>query len=316
MARETDGRETTVLSPDEAFSVLGNETRIQILQTLGEADGPLSFTELRDRVGIRQGGEFNYHLDKLVGHFVQKTEDGYTLRQPGRRVIMAVLSGAVTDDPELEPTAVEFPCRHCGTPVEVEYSRGKVRASCPDCGGAFDESRFPPDRGSEESTAQGNLLNLPLPPAGVQDRSATDAFRTAGTVAHLESLAVASDICPQCSASVEQAIASVCEDHDAADGLCEQCHHRNAVRIHVQCTNCLYEQVESAVMLLLDVPELLVFVGEHGLNVTADGIEWGWYYEEEILSTEPFEARFTFTIDNDSISLTVNDDLEVVQVTR
>ncbi|MFB6206666.1 MAG: ArsR/SmtB family transcription factor, partial [Haloglomus sp.] len=89
--------EPTALSPDEAFGVLGNETRIQILQTLGEADGPLSFTELRDRVGIRQGSQFNYHLDKLVGHFVRKTDDGYELRLAGRRVIYAVLSEAVTE---------------------------------------------------------------------------------------------------------------------------------------------------------------------------------------------------------------------------
>ena len=39
------------LTPDEAFSILGNETRMQILQELGKADRSLSFTDLRDRVG-------------------------------------------------------------------------------------------------------------------------------------------------------------------------------------------------------------------------------------------------------------------------
>lgn len=69
-------------------------------------------------------------------------------------------------------------------------------------------------------------------------------------------------------------------------------------------------------MALLDVPELLAFVGEHGLNTTADGIEWGWHYGEDIVSTDPFEARFTFTIDGDSLALTVDDDLDVMDVER
>lgn len=61
---------SSVLSPDAAFCALGNGTRIRILQTLGEAHDRLSFSELCDRVGIRHGGQFHYHLDELVGHFV------------------------------------------------------------------------------------------------------------------------------------------------------------------------------------------------------------------------------------------------------
>ena len=34
------------LSPDAAFAVLGDETLLQILRTLGEADEPLAFSEL------------------------------------------------------------------------------------------------------------------------------------------------------------------------------------------------------------------------------------------------------------------------------
>lgn len=109
------------LPPDDAFGVLGNETRIEILQTLGEADEALSFTELRDRVGIRQGGQFNYHLEKVVGHFVGKTEEGYILRQPGRRVVQAVLSGAVTDEPDLDYTEIDEECWWCGAPIVVRY---------------------------------------------------------------------------------------------------------------------------------------------------------------------------------------------------
>jgi len=38
--------------------------------------------------------------------------------------------------------------------------------------------------------------------------------------------------------------------------------------------------------------------------------------DETILSTDPFEARFTFNIDGDTLGVTVDDDLCVVEVTR
>lgn len=312
MVPDSDGPNPSMVAPDEAFSVLGNETRIEILQTLGEAEGTLSFTELRDRVGIRQGAQFNYHLDKLVGHFVEKTDAGYMLRQPGRRVVQAILSGAVTADPTLEPTEIEFPCRHCGTSVEVGYRWGKMQLSCTACGGNYEKSAV---RELDLDTEYGNLANMPLAPAAIQGRSAAGVLRAAATRGHLDALAASSDVCPRCSASVKSAV-NVCENHDAAGGLCDQCDHRLAVRVRFRCTNCIYEQAFTAVMALLNVPELAAFVGDHGYNTTSDGIEWGWDYDEEILTTDPFKGRFTFHIDGDSITLTVNDDLEVVEVAR
>ena len=300
------------LTPDEAFSILGNETRIQILQELGEADQSLSFTDLRERVGVRQGAQFNYHLDKVVGHFVEKTDEGYILREPGRRVIQSVLSGAVTDDPIVEPMEVDFSCRHCGAPVEVSYSRGKLWLSCTECGGNFDKSTL---REREGKNASANLSDMTLPPAGVQGRTAADALRTAATTVHLDAMAASSDVCPRCSAPVDHSV-SVCESHDATDGLCEVCDFRWMIRFRFRCTNCIYDQAFAAVMALLDVPELLVFVGEHGLNMSSRGIEWGWDYEEEILSVDPFKGRFTFTIEGDSITLTVDDTLAVLDATK
>jgi len=316
MTPDADRTASTTLSPDAAFALVGNDTRIQILQTLGEADGPLVFSDLYEQVEYDTTANFNYHLDKLEGHFVQKTDEGYALREPGRRVVQAILSGAVTDDPVLEPTTVDFRCRHCDTPVEVSYNRGKMRLSCTECGGNFDESRYPPGRELDADAVYGNLANLSLPPAGVKGRTAAGILRAAATVAHLDILAATSDVCPRCSAPVEHTVVSVCEDHDASEGLCDQCDHRNAIRVRFWCTNCIYERTTAAMMALLDAPELLAFVGEHGLNTTADGIEWGWYYDEEVLSTDPFKARFTFTIDDDMLTLTVDDDLNVVAATN
>ena len=61
------------LTPDEAFAVLGNEIRLDIVRVLWNADAAheyddvsdtaetISFSELRRRVDIDDNGKFNYH---------------------------------------------------------------------------------------------------------------------------------------------------------------------------------------------------------------------------------------------------------------
>jgi hypothetical protein len=46
----TDHETGRTMSPEEAFSVVGDETFFQILQALGEAEEPLTVSELYRRV--------------------------------------------------------------------------------------------------------------------------------------------------------------------------------------------------------------------------------------------------------------------------
>ena len=302
------------LSPDDAFGVLGNETRIRILRELGDAGEPLSFTDLRNRVSIRQGAQFNYHLDKLVGHFVEKTDEGYALGKPGRRVVEAVLSGAVTEDPLLEPARVDFDCRLCGAPVELGFSHERVEFYCTECPGHY--ARSEKTRPSIADGDRGILGGFSLPAAGVRDRSPDEVLRTASLWGHLETLAAANGVCPRCSAIVDHSI-RVCEDHAAdVEDLCKTCDRRHAVQVRRRCTNCIYESEGMAVNQLISSPELRCFVADHGIEPLANGVEWGWAYDEEVRSVEPFEAAFTFEFDGDAITLTVEDELDVVEVTH
>lgn len=84
-------------SPEEAFALLGNETRIAIVDALGDADGSLSFSDLRSAVGVRDSGLFNYHLSKLLGAFVERTDDGYELSEAGVHAYESILDGSFGD---------------------------------------------------------------------------------------------------------------------------------------------------------------------------------------------------------------------------
>jgi hypothetical protein len=115
MAIGGDGGGMTSESRDstDALEVLGNETRMAILRELAEADGALAYTELKDRVGVRDSGKFNYHLTRLCEYFVRETGDGYELGHAGSRVIAATESatGPVAGPAESDGSDV---CPVCG----------------------------------------------------------------------------------------------------------------------------------------------------------------------------------------------------------
>lgn len=77
-----------------AFDLLSAETRLRIVRALLAADPqPVRFSELRNRVGTRDTGQFNYHLGRLRGDLVEKSDGGYVLTSAGRRL------GSLLDEP-------------------------------------------------------------------------------------------------------------------------------------------------------------------------------------------------------------------------
>jgi predicted amidophosphoribosyltransferase/DNA-binding transcriptional ArsR family regulator len=301
----------TMLAPEEAFKVLGNETRIEILRVLGYTDAPLSFSELYDLIEYDTTANFNYHLDKLEGHFVRKTDEGYDLRQAGRSVVQAVVSGAVTDAPVVKRTQIDHKCPHCGAPIEVRYHLERVEMFCTECAGTW---------GAAEPAYQGYLGRMMLPPAGFHGRTTEEAVRAARTWENLRILANAVGICPHCAAPIERDI-TVCDDHDTTGEVCEACHQRYAVQFHFDCTNCIYDGEGTFSVALAANTDLLAFLTAHGLNPVSSTeiteiLKILDDYDEVIRSIDPFEAEFTFTIEGDAVTLTVDDDLTVVDVVK
>ncbi|MCD2201441.1 hypothetical protein LPA44_16355 [Halobacterium sp. KA-4] len=291
---------------------------MEILQALGNATEPVSFSELHDDVSVRDSGQFNYHLNKLVGHFVEQTEDGYRLRQAGRRVIEAILSGAVTKAPKFELTTIDEQCHYCGAQIAVRYSEERVQIYCTNCEGAYasprptDEPDVPGDYGS--------LGAMLLPPAGVEGRTPEAAYRAAWTWGNLEILAMASGICPRCSADTEPTI-DICEDHNSTEGICGSCGRRYAVFLTSNCTNCNYKIGGGLFLAFCTITPLLSFLLEHDINPISPDVtdihklnRVHEDYTEDILTINPLKVRLTTTIEGDEFALTVDEDLEISDV--
>lgn len=284
---------------------------MEILRTLGTVEEPLSFSELHERVDMRDSGQFNYHLDKLVNHFVDRIDEGYVLTRAGERVIEAVLSGAVTENPTMESITIDQSCQHCGAPIGVAYREERVTVFCTECRGTYGRR--------SEASDHGHLGTLYLPPAGVQNRTPSEVYRAARIWGGLATMATASGVCPRCSASITEDV-EVCTEHDVSEGVCTACTNRYAVSIVFRCPNCIYERGGMFGVTLLTNTDLLAFLTARGINPITpsshSAIGAALDYDEEILSEEPFEARFTFTDDGDSLTLIVDEDLSVSSVSR
>jgi hypothetical protein len=98
--------------PTDPLSVLGHEVRMDILRTLADADGPVSFSRLGERVGLRDSGTFNSHLQELCRYFVRETREGYELEDAGSRVIGA--AGGAAASAGDEDSAADETCPVCG----------------------------------------------------------------------------------------------------------------------------------------------------------------------------------------------------------
>ena len=308
MTTDTETEAHTVISPEEAFAVLGDQARFEILQALGKADDSVGYSDLFERIEYNDRSNFSYHLDKLVGHFVAKVDGGYALRRPGERVLEAIHSGAVTTDPVRELTRTDRPCPFCSAPIEVGYEQERVTMHCPECQGLFRGEDFEDDRFTET----GNLGFRPLPPAAVDGRTAGEIHDVSKAWITLTMHAASRGICPRCSGRVDHSVA-VCDSHDASEGTCDTCGNRFEAWSSVACTNCTFDIRSGMAGYLLTRPEVMAFLIDNGVDPIAAG-DFHPYAaaKETILSHSPFEAQYIFTVEGDTLTVTVDEDLSVV----
>lgn len=187
------------LSPDEAFRLLGDETRLAILRAVWDSDGPVSFSAIGERVGRPDSGQFNYHINRLRGPFLSQRDGGYRLTQAGREVVRAVLAGTITERPETGPASIDAPCAACGGRLVVRYDE-YATIECADCGATAMWNEFPP-AGLDGRT--------PAEVATAFDRWTQRRFRLA-----------MDGICPNCAAETTTTlVAPGVDGDDRSDGV-------------------------------------------------------------------------------------------------
>lgn len=224
------------------FSFLGSEIRLRILESLydravaaGPMDGSASYSEIREDVGVADSGRFSYHLDKLVGRFVSKSDGGYRLRESGRTVVRLRRTGILSEDPMVEPEPVDATCYRCGATVQAGYDNGHLLTQCPECPGLFTRDLIP----------EGTLSAIAYPPSGIDGVDIDVAFDRAHRLFNQRVAAMGAAFCPDCGGDVT-ATFEPCADHQpepggadvAVEEPCDRCGLSHPAFVRLSCGTC------------------------------------------------------------------------------
>jgi endogenous inhibitor of DNA gyrase (YacG/DUF329 family) len=307
------------VSPEEAFAILGDETRLNIVRTLWRAGAThayddvddsastLSFSDLRRRVAVDDNGRFNYHLSKLVPHFVRKTDDGYRLSGAGKRIARTVVTVAGPHDAEVAGE-VSADCPACGADVVVSYEDQWLRFSCTACGGLFGDA-----------APTGTLLNAPFPAPGLVGRTADDALATELYRCMLDLTSMMQGVCPECASPVRGTL-SVCDDHDAGpDRRCGACGTPFVAWGDLRCDTCRFGKRLPVELCVMGLAPVIGFLYARGTNVLAPSLAVLFELVRSHVTTTVASPRSVVTRigpDDDALSLTLDEHLSVVDVSR
>ncbi|EJN58522.1 winged helix-turn-helix domain-containing protein [Halogranum rubrum] len=280
----------TTTAPEEVFALLGNDLRMRILQALFENPyEPLSFSTLRERVDERDSGKFNYHLGKLVGRFVQKSDEGYELTMAGWQIIGAILSGAYTDSGTIDPIDLDVDCPKCEGTTRLTYENERVNIRCLDC---------------EEQ-----LLSAGVPPGvidGYDREEIPHIFEQwiRGLFDQAER-----GFCVSCSGRIVPEVLVDCED--------EQLGRIDEPHVKYTCQRCPEICSLSLGSALLNHPAVVGFHYDHGIDLRTTqtwSLDWARRGAAVTESRDPLRARVDITLDGDTLTIIVDDALNVVEV--
>ena len=273
------------VSPERAFALLGNDTRVDIIQVLGEAQREsLSFSEIREQVGTQDSGQFNYHLNQLVGTFLRRDDDGrYELAYAGHRVVGAILSGEFDRGGTTNVFTLDSSCVTCNSPLEATYDDEHVSIRCPEC----DELRS----------------HFSFPPGGFEDRSISELTSAFDSWIMGSLGIVVAGICFNCAGK------TVGQLTDESELIPDE-----PVVIEFTCQRCGDTATLSVNSYLLFHPAVVVFHYDRGIDVREVkmwNLDFVLHPDLTIRSADPWEIESTLEIYDDRIILVVEEDLTV-----
>ncbi|KTG11577.1 hypothetical protein AUR64_03510 [Haloprofundus marisrubri] len=269
-----------------ALGALADEARIDILLALWQSDS-LGFVTLQEAAGFDDSGRFNYHLDKLVGRFVAKTDDGYQLTPSGAKAVDLVLDERFGPTPPSVDQSAGADCPRCDTELRARYEDGDLSLSCPDCETLVHYGYFPP-RGRVTRNADDFL-----------DAYSRRLWRDF-TLAHR-------GVCPHCSGRTDTRVEP---DPDWYIGYAAQS----------ICTDCGATAGSTIGLRLLADPAVVTFLDSHGIRVDERRF---WTFDfclddggVRVDSTDPLRYLVPIEADGEILEVTVDESATVVETAR
>lgn len=267
--------------PSETVSLIADETRAAILRELGahlnEEQEPPTFSILRERVGVSDSGQFNYHLDQLQDTLVRNVEEGYILTPFGMRVVGLLFAGVLSGG---QGGPVDYPpgCRVCGADQTTEHLGGVIEVSC------------------EEGHSEAHFI----PPAALTSRDLVEATDLARRISR-QSITLAVDgTCPVCGDIVDVRLVR------GSDGP----------EVRTECESCPTRVQAFPADIVLGHPRVQGFLWERGVDVRDRPWTMEWCDPENatIVSSDPLHVSVDVTASGDTLTVTVDETASIVDI--
>jgi hypothetical protein len=277
------------LDPAGVFALLGDQTRLGIVTALYDVslETPAAFSAVYDRIDMRDTAQFNYHLDRLVPHFVSKTDDGYELTERGKRIARVIVAETLTGGPADGPFDLEGECYACGAAALQ---------------GTYEDERF----GVTCTACDVVLPSAPVPPSVVRPREPDAVGAAVDRWARAQVDLAARGSCPTCGGPVEPLLVE-----DASYGVDFD------VLAAFECRACSRRTTTTFGALAIRHPAVRAFHRRRGADL-ADRRYWeiGQFVAHEHVTLEPgdpLRVCVSFHHDDDTIHVYFDDTLGITR---
>lgn len=305
MDRERTGSVPDDLAPADAFSLLGHDLRVDILRALLErsrtgGEYPASFSTLREQVGAEVSAQFNYHLGELTGHFVRRTDDGYELRYAGWAVATSILAGTYNRRAAFGPEGIDGRCPHCGAASLVaSYREEWLVVECLGCD----------DR----------LVRYPFPPGGLESRTLPDVLEAFDRRVRSHVALARDGVCPACTGPMAVTVPSVVDGGTSTDSDGTDADAADDPIATFRCRRCGNHLRPEPGLVLLEHERVVRFAAERGRSLSATPFwELEWCVSRDaasVTATDPWRCAVSIPVGNESLLVTVDDEVAVRSAT-
>lgn len=233
---------------EKTIELVNHETRTRILIVLAEShrNSPraptLRFSELRRRVGHDDPGNFNYHLSRLTGNLVRKTDIGYELSNLGGQFVALLLSGRFDVEREREFPDANARCLICGDSSEISYRDGVLRVIC----------------------NEGHTATLDVGPRLIDERAVSETLNLALRRNLYKTMEFIDGVCPDCEG---ETTVEILNSDVSVDGSGEG---QPINRVYLATCERCGQTVQSPGTHVLVHPRVVAFCADHGFDTRHD----------------------------------------------
>jgi DNA-binding transcriptional ArsR family regulator len=286
----------------EAFSLLGNETRLRIIQSLGDLSDPgefstISFSRLYEASDVADSGTFNYHLQKLTDQFVLSTDEGYRLSLQGINVYRGLRAGifetgqqGVVGEVAGVRVAMDLPCLDCDSPLEVWLEDGRLHIGCEPCGHV--DMRYPVPAGGLERAAE-----------AIAADDGTAAYTVLRERVVADYISMLTGFCPYCSGETSVRLTT-----DTSE-LPEPSDVRLGFAVRLTCEYCHWYMHGNLGMCLRNHPVVVPFFQQRGLDPFRQEVSRVSDAEVDVDSESPWRLEASVAVDDQRLVVVLDDSL-------